>query len=76
MQKATLTSAAMATEKFSFGMCNCMVDSDFGMDYFSPGKGNLQMCLHEHVQLHLSPGMDKNTKMIDRGSFHVKSPRP
>ena len=44
--------------KFLFSMCNCMIDSDVGMDDFSLLLGILHMCGHMHVQLHVLMGMD------------------
>ena len=31
MQKVTVTSAAVPTMKFQFGMCQCMAENDVGM---------------------------------------------
>ena len=33
-QKVTVNSAALATMKSQFGMCNCTVDNDVGMGDF------------------------------------------
>jgi len=54
----TVTSFAVATKKFLFGMCDCMVDSDAGKGDLSFELGILHVCGHAHVRSHLSPGMD------------------
>ena len=46
MQKMTGTSVAVATAKFLFGMCNCTVDNDVGMDNFLLVLGILWTCAH------------------------------
>ena len=41
MQKMTVTSVAVVTIKFLFGMCNCMVGSDVGKGQCLPLLGVL-----------------------------------
>ena len=54
----TVTSVAVATTKLLFGMCDCMVNSDVGMGDFSLTLEISQVCGHEYVGSHVSPGMD------------------
>ena len=54
----TVVSVAVATTKFAFGMCDCMVDSDVGTGDFSLVPGILHACGHAHVRSHVSPDMD------------------
>ena len=53
-----VTSVAVATAKFLFGMCNCTVDSDIGMGGFSLVLGILHVSGHAHVRSYMSLGMD------------------
>ena len=48
----TVSSVAVATTKFLFGMRDCMVDSDVGTDNFLLVLGILHICGHVHVRLH------------------------
>ena len=43
-QKVTVTSVAVVTMKFPFGMCDCTVTSDLGTDDFSLMPGILHVC--------------------------------
>ena len=58
MQKVTVTSAAGATLKFLFGMCDCTVDSDVGNGDFSLVLGILHVYGHAHVRSYVPPDMD------------------
>ena len=53
-----VTSVAVATMKFRFGMCDCTVDSKGGEDDFPLVLGILQVCGDAHVRSHVSLGMD------------------
>ena len=53
-----VTSAAVATDKFLFGMCDCTANSDVGTGDFSLVLGNLHVCGHAHGRSHVSQGMD------------------
>ena len=53
----TVTSIAVPTTKFLFGMCNCTVDSDVGIGSFSLLLGILHMCGHMHLQSQVSLSM-------------------
>ena len=57
-QKVIITSAAVATMKFQFGMCDRTVNSDVGTGDLLLVRGILHVCGHAHVRSHLSPGMD------------------
>ena len=56
-QNVTVTSVAVATTKFLFGMCDCAVDHDVGTGNFSIVKGLLHVCRHAHVRSHVLPVM-------------------
>ena len=56
----TVTSVAVATTQFLFGMCNCMVNNDVGTGEFSLVRGILHGFGHAHVRSHVSQGMDWN----------------
>ena len=45
----TVTSVAVATTTFLFGMCDCTVDSDIGMGDSSLVLGILHVSGHVHV---------------------------
>ena len=57
-QKVIVTSAAVATMKFLFGMCDCTFDSDGDTGDFSFVVGILHVCGHAQVRSHVSPDMD------------------
>ena len=57
-QYVTVTSVAVATTKFPFGMCDRMVDKDAGTHHFSLVRGILHVCGHANVRSHESLGMD------------------
>ena len=56
--KVKVNSAAFATTKFLFGMCNCTVDIDVGTGDFSLLLGILHVSGHAHVRSYMSPCMD------------------
>ena len=45
-----VTSVAVVTMKFLFGMCNCMADSDAGKGDYLLMQGILQTCEGTHIQ--------------------------
>ena len=53
----TVSSVAVATNKFKFDVCNCTVGNDVGTGDFSLVLGVLHVCGHAHVRSHVSPGM-------------------
>ena len=55
------SSFAVATTKFLFGMCDCMVDSDVGIGDFLFMLGILHMCRQVYMQLHKSLSMNWDT---------------
>ena len=52
----TVTSIAVVTMKFLFGMCDCTVDVDVGMGDFSLLLWILHVCGHMHESLGMDPG--------------------
>ena len=56
--KVTVSSVAVATTKFPFGMCNGTVESDVGKGVFSLELGILHVTGHAHVRSHVSLGRD------------------
>ena len=54
----TVTDAAMATVKFVFGTCNCVLNHGVGTGYLSLVLGSLHVCGHAQVRSHLSPDID------------------
>ena len=58
-QRLTVTSVAIVTKKFIFGMCTCTVDSEASTGDFSLVLGTLNVCGHAHVRSHLSPGTSR-----------------
>ena len=54
----TITSVAVATKKFLFGMCDCTVDSDVGTNDFSLVLRIFNVCGHAHVRSCISLGME------------------
>ena len=57
-QKVTVTSVAVVTTKFLFGMCNCTVGEDVGTGDFPLVLGILHACRHAQLQSYVSPGTD------------------
>ena len=57
-KKVIVTSVAVVTMKFLFGMCDCSVDSDIGTSNYSSVLEILHMCGYAHVRSHMSPCMD------------------
>ena len=57
-RKVTVSSVAVATTKFVFGMCDYTIHSDDGRGDFSHVLGIMEVCGHAHVRSHVSPGMD------------------
>jgi len=49
MEKVTVTSVAVVTKQFLFGMCDCIVDIDVGKNNFSFVLGIWHICGHGHV---------------------------
>ena len=49
-QHVTVTSIAVVTTMFLFGMCNCMVDSDVGKGDLLPMLGILHICQQMHMR--------------------------
>ena len=45
----TVTGVAVATTKFLFGMCDCMVDIDVDTGDLALELGTLHVCGHVHV---------------------------
>ena len=54
----TVTSFAVVTTMFLFGMGDCTVDSDIGMSNLSLVLGILHKGGHVHAQSHVSPSME------------------
>ena len=55
--KVTVTSVAIATTRFLFGMYDCTVDGDIGIGSFSLVQRSLHVFGHTYVRSHVSPGM-------------------
>ena len=54
----TVTSVAVATKKFLFGMCDCTVHSDVGTNDFSLVLRTLHVYGHAHVQSRMPSSME------------------
>ena len=54
----TVTRVTVATTKFLFGMCDCMVGRDVGAGDSSFVLGILNVCGYSHVRSHVSPGIE------------------
>ena len=57
-RKMTITSVAVATTRFLFGMCNCTLDNDVGTNDISHVLVILHICGLAHVRSHVSTDMD------------------
>ena len=54
----TISSVAVVTAKFLFGICDCTVKSDVGSGDFSLMLGILHVWEHAHVRSHVSQDLD------------------
>ena len=60
----TITSVAVGTTKFLFGICDCMVDIDDGTDDLSLVLGVLHVCEREHMRSHVYPNIDPKYNIV------------